>query len=320
MFISPSHAPFIQDDLDVLEKHFSVRRQIGHGIGAALKIIVKTFNADITFCWFASVYAFVGVAMARMCGMKSVVIVGGVDAAKDKELDYGIWLTPWKAKLVRYVFHHADRILVVDPCLREEAVRLAEYDGKNISYLPTGYDGEFWKPMGEKEPVVLTVAVARDARALRRKGIDTLIEAARQTPGVTFYIVGIGPEMILHMNPPLNMKFIPPIPRKDILPYYQRAKVYCQPSRREGLPNSLCEAMLCSCIPIASDVSGNPTAVGTEGVLVPPSDPTALASAIRQSLSMDGSLGIRARARIVSMFPRQRRETGLVRTIEELLE
>ncbi|MBI3765106.1 MAG: hypothetical protein HY277_01215, partial [Ignavibacteriales bacterium] len=137
-----------------MEKHFSVRKQIGHGIGAVLKIVMKAFTSEITFCWFASVYAFFGVMMSRMLDMKSVVIVGGVDAAKDFELDYGIWLTPWKAKLVRYVFHHADRILVVDPCLRDEAVRLAEYDGKNISYLPTGYDGDFWKPMGEKEPIV----------------------------------------------------------------------------------------------------------------------------------------------------------------------
>ncbi|MBI3766662.1 MAG: glycosyltransferase family 4 protein, partial [Ignavibacteriales bacterium] len=151
-----------------------------------------------------------------------------------------------------------------------------------------------------------------------RKGIDILTEAARKLPGVTFYVIGVGPEMVAHLQPPLNMKFCPPILRKDVLPYYQRAKVYCQPSRREGLPNALCEAMLCGCIPVASEVSGNPTAVGTEGLLVPAGDALALVTALRQALTMEDALGMKARARIVSMFPKQRRENGLVRVIEGL--
>ena len=34
------------------------------------------------------------------------------------------------------------------------------------------------------------------------------------------------------------------MPQEKLIPYYQKAKVYCQLSMREGLPNALCEALL----------------------------------------------------------------------------
>jgi hypothetical protein len=132
LFISAFHTPFIQDDIELLEKHFIVKKRIEHGILAIVKIVFQSLTSHVIFCWFASVYAFVGVFLAKLFGLKSIVIVGGVDVAKDEELGYGIWLTPWKTRLVRYVFHHATHILVVDPSLKQKAIELAYYDGKKI--------------------------------------------------------------------------------------------------------------------------------------------------------------------------------------------
>ncbi len=132
LFVSAFRTPFIQDDLDVLEKHFMVRRRIGHGIFHITKIILSALSTDVIFCWFASVYAAVAVAAGNFVGVKSIIVVAGVDAAKDKDLDYGIWLSPWRAKLARYALRHASRVLVVDPSLGKDATLLAEYDGENI--------------------------------------------------------------------------------------------------------------------------------------------------------------------------------------------
>lgn len=317
LFVATFPAPFIQDDLETLERHFRVRRQIGHGAGAAVKIAYRVFSADVIFCWFASVYAFVAVAVGRLFSIKSVVVVGGVDAAKDATIGYGIWLSRWRAPLIRYVFRHADTILVVDPSLGESAKVLARYNGTNMKYLPTGYDTEFWKPMGEKEPLVLTVALVRDAVTLRRKGLDLLVEAARRLPAVRFLVVGLEPALVSLLMPPANMTVYAPMPRKDVLQFYRSAKVYCQPSRWEGLPNSLCEAMACGCIPVASDVCGNPTAVGDTGFLVPVGETDPLVEAIQRALRSENRRGEAARARIVSLFPRQRRESELVKIVEE---
>jgi glycosyltransferase involved in cell wall biosynthesis len=319
LFVSSIDNPFVRDDLACLERHFTVRERIGHGILGALKVASGTVGSDVVFCWFASVYAFVAVAVGRLFGVRSVIVVGGVDVACEREIGYGIWLSPWRAPLVRYALRRADRVLVVDPGLKEDAMRLAEYDGLNISYLPTGFDGLFWRAVGEKEPFILTVAKVMDRRRMKVKGLDLLLEAARLCPEQKFVLIGVAPAVSSRLDVPPNMTVHPPEPRETILGRYRAAKVYCQPSRREGLPGALCEAMLCECIPVATSAGGCPTAVGDAGFLVPPGDARALAEGIRNALGTPAGCGAKARARIVALFPRERRENELVRMIRGLV-
>ena len=105
--------------------------------------------------------------------------------------------------------------------------------------------------------------------------------------------------------------------RAELLRFYQRAGIYCQPSRREGLSNALCEAMLCGCIPVATDVGGTAGAVGDTGFVVPSSDPVALADAVdaARSSSKDGA---KARERVRALFPKGRRERRLKEVVRSL--
>jgi len=105
--------------------------------------------------------------------------------------------------------------------------------------------------------------------------------------------------------------------RAELLRFYQRARIYCQPSRREGLSNALCEAMLCGCIPVATDVGGTAGAVGDTGFVVPSSDPVALADAVdaARSSSKDGA---KARERVRALFPKERRERRLKEVVRSL--
>ncbi len=301
-----------------MKKHFIVNKQIDSGIWAAIKILFRVINVDVVFCWFASVYSFIGVATGKILGIKSILVIGGVDAAKDKSLHYGIWLSRWRSVLVRYAVCNATYILIGDHSLRQKLIDLAKYDGENILYLAPGFDTSYWKPVGEKEPIVLTVASANDYKRLQIKGIPILIEAARQLHNVTFFVIGVDPELAFKLRPPLNMIFYASMERKDLLPFYQRAKVYCQPSVHEAVSYTVREAMSCGCIPVATAVGGMQTAVADIGILVSPNDSMMLANAIRVAFQMDESVGQVARARIVSLFPKEKRETELLRIIEKL--
>lgn len=318
LFISAIHTPFIQDDLDFLDRHFKVKKFMGHGLFHAIRIAFAVPRTDVVFCWFASVYAFVAVAVGKYFGVRSVIVVGGVDVAKEEELGYGMWISPWKARLVRYALRNAALVLAVDQSLKEEAVRLAEYDGENIMCLPTGYDSAFWKPMGEKETIVLTVAAVRHHGRLRVKGMDILMKVARKFPDCKFIVVGVSSELINSLRPPENVEFLSTMNRDDLLSLYRRANIYCQPSLREGLPNTLCEAMLCGCIPVATDVGGTRIAVGDTGVLVPSRNVDALADGIRAAFTMSNEVREKARARIVSLFPKEKREHELLRVVSRL--
>ena len=72
----------------------------------------------------------------------------------------------------------------------------------------------------------------------------------------------------------------------DIASFWARAHVAALPSRREGLPKSLLEAAACARPLVATDVPGCRAVVadGETGILVPPDDAAALASALEKLL------------------------------------
>ena len=69
----------------------------------------------------------------------------------------------------------------------------------------------------------------------------------------------------INLNP--NVSVLGVQTRTQMKQLYQNTKFYFQGSRLEGLPNSVCEAMLCGCIPIGSRVFGIPDIIGNTGLL-----------------------------------------------------
>jgi len=76
-------------------------------------------------------------------------------------------------------------------------------------------------------------------------------------------------------------------PHEEIPLWMNACDVLCLPSLSEGLPNVALEAMACGLPVVASRVGGVPEVVrdGVNGFLVPPSDPGALADALRRALA-----------------------------------
>jgi len=77
------------------------------------------------------------------------------------------------------------------------------------------------------------------------------------------------------------------------------------PSYEEGFSNSLLEAMAVGCAVVATDVGGNPEALGDTGVLVPAGDPAQLAVSLKCLLEdpiRRESLGAAARSRAREEF------------------
>jgi len=291
---------------------------IGHGPRQVLDVMLGVLHAHLIFCWFASVYAAIATIVAGFLGKKSIIVIGGVDMAKEKEFGYGLWLSPWKSALARTAIKKAARVLVVDQSLKDEVLQRVKYGGENIEVLPTGFDHELWQPSGAKERLVITIAATLNEGRLKIKGIDILFEVARKLPQTEFVLIGFDSDRFRDLVPPANLSRYPVLNQFELLQYYRRAKVYCQPSRREGLSNTLCEAMLCECIPVVTDVGGSARAVGETGIVVRPNDSAALAAAVEEALRMPESKGRQARERIIGLFPKKRREKRLKELIREI--
>ena len=90
--------------------------------------------------------------------------------------------------------------------------------------------------------------------------------------------------------------------RDDVFDLLPALDVFALSSRFEGLPIALLEAMATGIAPVTSSVGGIPEVItdGEDGLLVPPGDPAALASALDKVLNdpaLRADLGRRAATR-----------------------
>jgi glycosyltransferase involved in cell wall biosynthesis len=176
---------------------------------------------------------------------------------------------------------------------------------------------------GNETPLALV-----PARLDEQKGHDVLIRAAAELPGVRFACVGDGPlrAQLLAQARELGvadrMEFLGY--RDDIPSLLAACDLAVLPSRYEGLPISLIEAMAAGRPVVATNIGGTRELVrdGETGVLVPPDDPAALAAAIRALVSRPGELrrlGNAGRARAHRHFGSAAMVAGVTDEYERLL-
>ena len=111
--------------------------------------------------------------------------------------------------------------------------------------------------------------------------------------------------------------------RSDVPDLMARAEIFVLPSRFEGLPNALLEAMAAGLPCVATRVSGSEDVIidGESGLLVPPEDPDALAEALVRLLTRPAealALGRAARARMVARYDRAAQMQALVSLYDHL--
>jgi len=322
LFVYPYLSSFIKTDFEILQRHFEV---IPHqwtrtrDIKNVLRVMWYILRTDLSFIWFAGGHAARVIFFSKLFRKKTIIVVGGYEVANVPEINYGLMLNPKSARRVKYVLENADLVLTVDESLKKDAINNARVNGENILTVPTGYEYEKFKAKGEKKNLILTVAyVSKDT--IKRKGLETFVEAAKYLPNLKFVVVGPHYDNSIRKLKSIasgNVKFTGFVPDEELIKYYQKAKVYCQLSRYEGLPNALCEAMLCECVPVGTRYCGIPTAIGDTGFYVPYGDPKATAEAIKEALNADK--GKEARERIKKMFPVERREKELIGIINSLV-
>ncbi len=139
----------------------------------------------------------------------------------------------------------------------------------------------------------------------------TLLRAAAKLPGVRVAIAGRGEEEQTLRALATELGVLDRVHllgvRDDVPRLLEAADVFTQPSREEGLPMAILESMAAGRAVVASGVGGIGEAVvdGQTGLLVPPADPQALASALRRVIddpALRARLGTAGHARARDAF------------------
>jgi glycosyltransferase involved in cell wall biosynthesis len=252
---------------------------------------------DIVHVHWPMPHALFGWVARAACGARLVVTFYGVELrwVKSKMT----WLKGFLARAAT----SADRVVAISAYTAKEIRELADVPITVIPYT-TGLTeaAEAERRPGPPSPFpVLFVG-----RLVARKGVSTLLEAVKRLApslGLQVSIIGDGPE-----RPALDAQVAREdlrgvvtmrgkVPSAELLRAYRQAGVLVLPAvvdargDTEGLGVVLLEAMSCGTPVVASDIGGITDIVTQEetGLLVPPGDPAALASAIRR-LATDAAL------------------------------
>lgn len=311
-------ASFVRTDRGILRSAFHVLDVPCKGKRAIPRIVSGVLRSDVAFSWFALDHAYGACRVARLSGKRSLVVVGGLDAAKRPDLNYGSNLDPAMSRRTRYTLSHSDRVLLVDDHLRGEIARNVGVERTDSITVPLGFDTEWYSPNAGPRSTVLTVGIVTPTNILR-KGLDVFVEAARRLPELAFVLVGgranEATERLRQIAPP-NLQILDRLSEEALREQFRRARVYAQLSRYEAFGSALGEAMACGCVPVGTRVGGIATLIGEVGYLVPEGDPEVTAAAIQQAYASGN--GHNARRRILERFSLDQRRRALTEIVEGL--
>ena len=333
LFCHTSLSTFVKNDLDFLSTKYEVIPfYYASGKTKLLKIrnIFSSFiftltwiwGVDAVYCWFGGYHCFWPVFIAKLLRKKSIIIVGGYDAGNIPSLNYGVFHKPSALQsCIRRTYKAATYLCPVSQALVASINKYSDPSGvgfkigllhhipeiKNkIKIIPTDYDESYWTfDTNKKREGILALAYVSNPETYKLKGFDLLTECARILPEYKFTFAGFSPSMTVKYKKdlPANITLMSFQSKEQARELYQQHKIFVIPSMTEGLPNTLCEAMLCGCLPIGSNVSVISEIIGQNGFILENKNATKLAQLIFNASNIEKYSHENIRQRIIHLFP-----------------
>ncbi|MGE5506089.1 MAG: glycosyltransferase family 4 protein [Actinomycetota bacterium] len=196
------------------------------------------------------------------------------------------------------LFAHADRVVVTtDEMAASVAARVPAAPAARV--VPNYVDTSRFRPdpARPKDRDVLFVG-----RLAEQKNLPALLRAV-DACGASLVVVGDGPEAGLLDGRP-GIEWHRRVPHEQLPALMHRCRTFMMPSRYEGHPKALIEAMACGMAVIATDAPGISGVVrdGVDGRLVAEGDLAAVLAGLLADPSQAGRLGQAARDAAVARF------------------
>lgn len=269
-------APFVQDDINILSENFEVdvfQIKPGRGFLYILRKIIHQFfillfnirKYHIIFIWFADYHAFFPVWFAHMFRKKSYVVNGGYDVNVIADINYGIPESTLRYRIKKYIFRKVSFSLPAADSFQNK-IKKIEPNAK-VKVIYTGYDeNKFDYVESKRSNIIITVANINTEQRFYVKGIDRFIKLAKIVSNYQFIIIGVDKKISYLFNDiPENLKVYGLLSNEELIPFYRKAFFYAQFSRTEAICGTLCESMLCGCIPLVMNVGDMKKVAGGYG-------------------------------------------------------
>lgn len=255
-----------------------------------------------------------GVAAAAKAGVRVVFSFHGIEQANAR-------LSWWRRRVVRAALRRCDARFAVSAAARDWIVRQTGMVPEAFEVLHNGVDTDHFAPADSPCAARARLGLPLDRTVLLAvgnlkpiKGHDLLLDAIQRTGLRADRLVTV---LVGHDEAEARTaRRIAALEgfdvravglRDDVRDWYHAADLFVLPSRWEGFPNALLEAMACGLPAVATRVGGVPELLrdNETGLLVAPDDAAALALALRALLAdadRRAALGAAARRRVETEF------------------
>jgi glycosyltransferase involved in cell wall biosynthesis len=322
LFVHNSRASFVAIDREILAGSYEVEDLYQPGrVPHPARLLRGLARADLVFGWWASWHTFFPVTLAALLRKPTVLVVGGFDTADMPEIGYGYQTGGMRRHASRWIMRRAAKLVTNSRYSLAEIERNTPVPAASVTVVHHGVPDPFGALPGEKRREALTVGAVH-AGTLVQKGQLAFVEAARELPDVRFTLAGKWLDSSVDRLRELageNVELTGWLPQEELEAAYRRAAVYVQASRHEGFGLAVAEAMLGGCVPVVMNVTAMPEVVGDAGVLVESQRPEDVAHGVRRALALGPAASARARERILTSFPMERRRDGILQVVEEAL-
>lgn len=318
---------FVNKDIDILNKEYKVvefkfdtediwKIPLNY-IRQSLFLLRHIWTSRYLVAFFAGYHTVLLILFGKLFRKKVVFFLGGAEGHRFPEFGYGHQNKRLIGCLTCFSVNHADLLLPVDESIifshseyyhRDKTQGLRHYcKGFNTPYtvVPLEYDATLFQAKEvERDPRgFIVVGFGIEGTSYMRKGVDLIIEAARALPDMNFTILGVRKEEVT-FDYPANVTLVPPVPYEELPYYYSKHRFYLQLSIAEGFPSAICEAMLCECVPIGSNIAAIPHIIGDTGIILYHRNQEELGILLRKAIFRNNldELGAQARSRIMTQF------------------
>lgn len=242
---------------------------------------VRSIKPDVMIChlWYSNL---IGRVTSKICGIKTVITFehNVYDSLKTRKMFF----------TDRIFQNISSYVVAVSSAVKDSLVRHGIKNSK-IKVIHNGIDISKYKNRQSKN-IRQELSVGSDfvfvfiGRLIRQKGVDVLIKAFAQTENSRLLMVGMGEEKQSLMSLAKGLSVENRVHflgfREDIPDILANADCFVLPSRYEGLPIVLLEAVASEKAIIVSDFQSSSEIIknGTNGIIVPKENVDELAKAM----------------------------------------
>lgn len=243
-----------------------------------VKLLEKEWHFDICQVFFGIPSGPIGYALKKKYGIPYVIRFGGGDIPGFQErftLLYKL-IGPF----LKRIWNYADALIANSEGLKKLALDF--YDRNVVDVINNGVDTENFYPSmkikdshGSNDENINLLFVSR---LIERKGLQFIIPKLKDIERnsdtkVRLIIVGDGPyreelQKIAQIHDCMDMIcFVGQKDKTELLPYYQQADIFILPSKKEGMPNVVLEAMACGLPIVMTPCEGSTELVSNNGLI-----------------------------------------------------